>query len=393
MRILPCKLEPYAISVFTEMSAMAQQHGAINLSQGFPDFEGPDFIVDAAVAAMRAGLNQYAPSHGIPELRKAVAAKMERLYGLSPDPQEEVTVFSGATEAIFSTIQGLCQAGDEVLAFEPFYDSCAPAAVMAGAEFKAVSLGSGFALDMEALERSVTDRTRLLLLNTPMNPTGKVFHEAELSAIAQFCISRGIIVITDEVYEHLVFNGARHVPMATLPGMWEQTVTISSTAKTFSMTGWKIGYAVAPPALGRAIRMAHHYVTFCTPAALQHAMALAIDVSDDYYPVLRAQYQARRDLLRSILEAAGLDVVTPEGCYFMLADFRPLGFDDDREFCRFLTTEIGVAAIPASAFFQTPGAGSHLARFAFCKDLETLKKAGERLSRLNRIGPPKTELD
>ncbi len=387
MPTVPTKLEAYAVSIFTEMSALALEHGAINLSQGYPDFQGPAFIVEAAVEALRSGLNQYAPSHGIPALRQAVASKVGRFYGLRPDPEDEVTVFSGATEAIFSTVQGLCQPGDQVLAFEPYYDSYAASAIMAGASFQAVPLTRDFSLDMEALERRSTRRTRLLILNTPMNPTGKVFSEAELSALARFCVERDITVVSDEVYEHLVYGDSVHVPIAMLPGMWERTVTISSTAKTFSLTGWKIGYAVAHRDLSIAIRMAHQYVTFCTPPALQQAMALAIERSDDYYPVLRAEYQERRDLLMTLLHAAGLRVIPPDGTYFMMADFRELGFHDDREFCRFITTELGVAAIPPSAFYQSPGAGRHLARFAFCKDLSTLEKAGERLSRLRSRAP------
>jgi len=380
-------LEPFGVSVFTEFSALALEHDAINLSQGFPSFDGPAYLMDAAHAAMRAGHNQYAPSHGIPQLRHAVAEKVQRLYGLAPDADAEVTVFSGATEAIFSSIMALVEPGDEVVLIEPYYDSYAPSVAMAGGTVRYAPLTvPGFRLTAEALDAAVSARTKLIVVNSPMNPTGRVFDREELDLVAAAARRADAYVLCDEVYEHILYGGRRHVPLATLDGMWDRTVTISSTAKTFSMTGWKIGYAVAPAPLSRAIRMSHQFVTFATATPLQHAMAKAIACSDDYYEELRAGYDQRRQVMLAALDAAGFHVIPPEGTYYVMADITPLGFDDDVAFCHYLPREIGVAAIPVSAFFHRRRLGRTVVRFAFCKEIELLERAGERLARLGRTG-------
>ena len=380
-------LIPFGVSVFTEFTDLANRYGALNLSQGFPDFDGPASIIEGAVAAMRAGHNQYAPSPGLPALREAVAGKMGRLYGMNPDPESEVTVFCGATEALFSTLMALIEPGDEAVLVEPAYDSYAPCVVMAGGTVRWVPLDhDDLSLDLDALERAMGPRTKLLVLNTPMNPTGKVFTEDEVRRIGALVKRHDALLVCDEVYEHLTYDGRTHRPAATMGDLWERTVTISSTAKTFSMTGWKVGYAVAPPPLSRAIRMSHQFVTFCTPMPFQHAMARAIDEGDGYYPELLAGYVRRRDLMLDALRSAGFGVVEPEGTYYVMADITPLGEDDDLRFCRALPERIGVAAIPVSAFYRERRMGRHLVRFAFCKRTEVLEQAAQRLRTLRRAG-------
>ncbi len=397
---LTTRLQGFGTTVFTEMTHLAEQHGALNLGQGFPNFDGPDFIKAAAIAAIGHGTpheasagvppsrNQYCRMTGIPELNRAIAHHQQRFYDLTYDPDTEVTVMNGATEAIFATVQALCDVGDEVVMFEPFYDSYPAVVAMAGAQARLITLQSpDFAWDPATLERAISARTRLLLLNTPHNPTGKVFSRTELETIAALCRRHDLLVLSDEVYEHLVFAG-EHLPMATLPGMWERTITISSTGKTFSFTGWKIGYACAPAAISAAIRTAHQFITFCNSAPLQPAMALALTADDDFFRDLHAAYRARRDLLCQGLAAAGLGVLPPAGTYFALADIRPMGYDDDVEFCRMLPAAVGVAAIPPTAFYVNKDAGKHLVRFAFCKTLELLAEANRRLQRLPRGKAP-----
>jgi N-succinyldiaminopimelate aminotransferase len=370
--------------VFAEYTALAAKHRAVNLGQGFPDFDGPEFVKDAAVAAIRAGRNQYAPMPGAPELRRAVARHQERFYGLAYDGEDEVTVFAGATEAIFAALQALLEAGDEVVLFEPFYDSYPAAIAMAGAFPRVVTLEApGFALDAAALEAALTPRTRAIVVNTPQNPAGKVFSRGELEQIAALCRRHDLVAITDEVYEHLVYEGS-HVPLAALPGMKERTVLVSSTGKTFGLTGWKIGYTCASAPLTVALRSAHQFVTFAVNTPGQHAMAAALAAGDEYFAGLLAAYRARRDRLCEGLADAGFEVLVPAGTYFVLADVRPLGFEDGAAFCRMLPETQGVAAIPASAFYARPGEGRPLVRFAFCKKDETLDEGIRRLRRLKR---------
>ncbi len=372
----------FGTSIFSEMSALARQHGAVNLSQGFPDFASPEWIRAAAKRALDADLNQYAVSFGAPRLRQALAAKTAAQYGLTYDPDREITVTSGATEAIFATMQALVNPGDEVIVFEPCYDSYVPSIQMAGGVARAVRLDApDWTFDPAALAAAVTPQTRLILVNTPHNPTGKVFDAAELELIADLCRRHGLIAVTDEVYEHLVFAPHRHVPLATLPGMWERTVTISSTAKTFSLTGWKVGYACAPAALTAAIRSVHQFVVFCSATPLQEALADAIQEAPthDYYAGFLRDYEGRRDFLYGVLERAGLRPATPQGAYFLMCDVAHCGFPDDVAFARYLTTEVGVAAIPPSVFYLTPPPGQW-ARFCFAKNPQTLQAAADRLA-------------
>jgi N-succinyldiaminopimelate aminotransferase len=380
------RIRRFGTSVFTEMSRLAQQHKAVNLGQGFPDFPGPPFVMDAAKGAIDAGLNQYAPSHGTPRLRAAIAAGWERDYGRVVDPDAEVTVTSGATEAIFDAIQALLGPGDELIVFEPFYDSYLPSAVLAGATLTPVTLRPpDWRFDPDELRAAVTPRTRAILLNTPHNPTGKVFTRDELAQIAALCQDRDLVAITDEVYDKIVFDAAVHVPLATLPDMWERTLTINSTGKTFSLTGWKIGFAVGPPPLNAALRAVHQFVTFASATPFQDAVAGGMEqsASNGYYRQLRAEYAERRDHLRQALEGGGLRTLQIGGSYFLMADIAPFGFADDVAFCRALTTEIGVAAVPPSAFYLDPARAPLLARFCFAKRADTLERAAERLARLD----------
>lgn len=372
------RLAAFGTSVFAEMTALAVRHRAVNLGQGFPDFDGPEFVKDAAVAAMRAGHNQYAPMPGLPALQRAVAEHQRRFYGLDFDPATEVTVHAGATEALCATLQALLDGGDEVVLFEPFYDAYRPGVSLAGARERVVRLRPpGFALDPAELEAAVGARTRAVLLNSPGNPAGKVFSRRELEEVAAVCRRHDLLAVTDEVYEHIAY-GEEHVPLAVLPGMRERTVTISSAGKTFSFTGWKIGWSCAPPPLAAAVRAAHQFVTFAVATPFQHAAAAALAAPDSYYESLREDYQARRDRLCDGLRDVGFAVEPPQGTYFALADVRPLGFEDDAAFCRELPGRVGVAAIPLSAFV-TEGGPRHLVRFAFCKDDATLDEAIRRL--------------
>ncbi len=380
------RLEGFGTTIFTEMTRLAAKHGAVNLAQGFPDFDGPEFVKEAAVAAIRRGHGQYARMSGIPEIHAALAAKYRRDYELDYAADTEFTVTSGATEAIFAAIQGTCEPGEEVVLFEPYYDSYRASVAMASAVPRFVTLRApGWSFDPEELARAFTPRTRAILLNTPHNPTGKVFSREDLELVARLCRERDVLCITDEVYEHILYDG-KHVPMAKLPGMRERTITISSFGKTFSLTGWKIGWAAAPPALTAAVRAAHQFITFATATPLQHAAAAALAIGPDYYRDLAASYRRRRDYLVAELSRLGFRVDPPAGTYYVCADFRPLGFDDDVAFCRYLIEEVGVAAIPPSAFYENTRYGKTYARFAFCKREETLREAVRRLIALRAAG-------
>jgi len=377
------RMREFGVSVFTEMTQLALEHDAINLSQGYPGYDGPDFVIDAADRALNSEKNQYAPSIGVRSLRTALANVYERQYGLQYGPDDEITVFSGATEAVFSSLQALVEPGQEVVLLEPYYDLYPPAIALAGGERTCLPVKfPEYEVPFEKLRDTVSDDTRALILNTPMNPTGKMFTRSELKELAEICQEHDILVITDEVYERITFDDHEHVPMASIPGMRERTITVSSAAKTFSVTGWKIGWACAPPALSDAIRSTHQFVTFSSATPLQHGIADALEEADDYYEELRHSYEERRDVLCDILESVGFRVVRPKGTYFVLADFTPFGFEDDVEFCKYITRELQVAAIPPSFFYDHKEEGKHLARFAFCKDVETLKKAGDRLAEL-----------
>jgi N-succinyldiaminopimelate aminotransferase len=377
-------VHPIGVSIFSEMSRLAVEHNAVNLSQGFPDFPAPEWLKEAAQDAIARNINQYAISHGSARIRKAIAAKTERWYGLNYDENLEVTVTTGATEAVSDAIAALVNPGDEVIVFEPYYDSYVPSIeVVGGVPRFATLYAPDWRFDHEQLTSLFNDKTRAILVNTPHNPTGKVFSEDELALIAELCRRYDVLAITDEVYEHLVYDENRHVPLATLPGMRERTVMISSAGKTFSVTGWKVGYALAPPDLSEAIRRIHQFVTFCNAAPLQEAIALALETADErgYYDTLRAEYMGRLEKLMAALAKAGLQPIRPQGTFFIMSLIEGLGFSDDVEFARYMTTEVGVACIPPSSFYHDPADGKMLARWCFAKRDDTLDTAGERLMR------------
>jgi aspartate/methionine/tyrosine aminotransferase len=387
------RVRSFGTSVFSEMSRLANQHGAVNLGQGFPDFPGPSFLKEAAKAAVDADLNQYAVSHGAPRLRAAIARTWNERYGMDIDPEREVTVTSGATEAIFDAVQALVAPGDEIVVFEPFYDSYLPSAIMANASLRVVTLRSpDWSFDPREVAAAFGPRTRLLLLNTPHNPTGKVFNRDELATLAELCQQWDVVAVTDEVYERIVFDNAEHLPLATLPGMWDRTLTINSTGKTFSMTGWKVGYAIGPARLNAPLRAVHQFVTFASATPFQEAMATALERAPEleYYSDLSRDYHRRRDALRSVLDAAGLPTLAVSGAYFLMSDVSHLGFETDVAFCRWLTTEIGVAAVPPSAFYLDPARAPLLARFCFAKRADTIQLAAERLAKLPELTPSGT---
>ena len=372
----------FGTSVFAEMTQLATAHHAINLAQGFPDFEGPGEIVAAAADALRAGHNQYARSMGMPDLVHAISAHQQNCYGLAYDPMREIMVTCGATEAIAASLCGLLNPSDEVILFEPFYDSYPAMSVLAGATPRYLTLRfPDFALEPTRLAALIGPKTRGIVLNNPHNPSGKVFSKEELLTIAKLAIEHDLWVISDEVYEHLTYDGESHIPIASLPGMRERTLTLSSTGKTYSFTGWKVGWACGPEPLVQAAQAAHQFMTFSGAAPLQVAMAHALThFQTPFFGALRTEYTARRDVLVRALREAGFEVAEPKGTYFILAGFADIFDGDDRELARRLVTEAGVAAIPPSAFYTAePQEGARLLRFAFCKKLETLERAAERL--------------
>ncbi|NOX30338.1 MAG: pyridoxal phosphate-dependent aminotransferase [Actinobacteria bacterium] len=377
------RLQGFGTTIFAEMSALAARTQAVNLGQGFPDTDGPAEIIDVAVAAMRAGHNQYPPGPGLPELRQAVGRHQKRFYDLDYQPESEILVTVGATEAIAATMISLLEPGDEVITFEPWYDSYGASIAMAGGIKKVVTLSPPeYSFDPAELESSVTANTKLILLNTPHNPSGKVFSASEMNAIADIAKRHDLIVVTDEVYEHLVFEG-EHIPMASLPGMWDRTVTISSGGKTFSFTGWKIGWVCAPAALVGAIRTAKQFLTFVHSGPFQLAIAAALDLDDSYYAEFVDDFRARRDLLCDGLAKAGFDVFAPQGTYFVNTDIRPLGATDGIDFCLTLPDRVGVVGIPTQVFYDNRERGKHLVRFTFCKTEAVLRDGIERLAKLN----------
>ncbi|MEU2602445.1 pyridoxal phosphate-dependent aminotransferase [Streptomyces hirsutus] len=382
--LLNRKLDGLGTTIFAEMSALATATGAINLGQGFPDTDGPEEIREAAVRALRDGKgNQYPPGPGIPELRTAISEHQQRFYGLSFDPDTEVLVTAGATEAIAATMLALLEPGDEVIAFEPFYDSYAACIAMAGAKRVPLTLRApSFRPDLDELRAKITPRTRLLLLNTPHNPTGMVLTAEEQSAIAALAVEHDLLVVTDEVYEHLTFDGAAHVPIATFPGMRKRTVSISSAGKTFSFTGWKVGWVTADGPLIAAVRTAKQYLTYVSAGPFQYAIAEALRLPDAYFDTFRTDLRRKRDLLGDGLRSAGFEVYQPQGTYFITTDIAPLGEKDAYAFCRALPERCGVVAVPNSVFYDDPDAGRSQVRFAFCKRDDVLHEAASRLQNL-----------
>lgn len=378
------KASSFTESVIREMTREAVTHGAINLAQGFPDFPAPDFLKLGAIRAIERDVNQYAITWGAKSLRDAIAAKMKAHYGLNLDAEREITVCCGATESMIASLMAVVDPGDEVIVFEPFYENYGPDAVLCGAVPRFVTLRPpDFSFDEKELSRAFNKKTKALILNTPNNPTGKVFSKEELATIAKYCIRHDVLVLTDEIYEHIIYDGLKHIPIATLDGMRERTITINGISKTFSATGWRIGYAIASPEITSSIRKVHDFLTVGAPAPLQEGAAMAIAGDGEYYMKLGEFYRERRDFFLGALEKKGFICYRPYGAYYILADFGRWDFRDDVEFAKYLTREVGVAVVPGSSFYIGGNPeGRRFVRFAFCKKMETLEAAAKRLQKL-----------
>jgi len=382
---LAARTAGFTESVIREMTRRSAIHGAINLAQGFPNFAAPQAIKDAAKRAIDADINQYAITWGAKSLRDALSRTYSELYGMTVDPETMLTVTCGATEAMISTLLALVDPGDEVIVLEPFYENYGPDADIAGARPVYVPLRPPEnVFDRDEVRKAFGPRTKAIIVNTPNNPTGRVFTRDELTFIASLCIEHDVVAVTDEIYEHIRYEG-EHIPMATLPGMAERTVTISGASKTFSVTGWRVGWIVAPPELTAGIRKVHDFVTVGAPAPLQEAVAAGLALGRPYYDTLSAEYRKRRDLLVPALEAAGFAPRKPEGAYYVLCDITPFDFDDDTAFAHWLVSEVGVAGVPGSSFYSEPALGKHLIRFTFCKTHDVLAAAAERLMRTREL--------
>ncbi len=382
------KVEHFTESVIREMTRQAMLYGAVNLAQGFPDFSAPEEIKQAARAAIEKDLNQYAITWGAKSLRNAIVRQMGVWQGIPVDPEKEVTVCCGSTEAMISTLLAVCNAGDEVVVFEPFYENYGPDSILSGARPHFVKLrppenGSGeWTFDEKELRRAFDQHTKAIVLNTPNNPTGKVFTRAELEMIRDLCLEFDVLAITDEIYEHILYDGTKHISMASLDGMRERTVTINGMSKTYSVTGWRVGWAVAPEKITNAIRKVHDFLTVGAPAPLQEAGAAALSLPPEYYAKLAEGYRTRRDHLLPALESAGIRCFLPRGAYYVMTDISQFGFADDVAFVNYLVKEIGVAAVPGSSFYRDAQDGAQQVRFAFCKKLETLDAATAKLAKL-----------
>src|SRR5919109_2087981 len=388
------KATQFTESVIREMTRLNELHGGVNLSQGFPDFPAPAAIKEAACAAINADVNQYAVTWGARPLREAVAREFTRRYALPIVADEQVTVCCGSTEAMMATMLAIIDPGDEVIVFEPFYENYGPDAILSGATPRYVTLQppnlnddpeGTWRFESDELEAVFNERTKAIIINTPNNPTGKVFVRAELEQIARLCQKWNALAITDEIYEHIIYDGAEHIPIATIPGMRERTITINGMSKTYSVTGWRVGYAIAAPPLTSAIRKVHDFLTVGAPAPLQEAGATALVLPPSYYENLARDYAQRRDLLLGLLGQAGFKCYKPQGAYYIMTDISGFGFTNDTEFAHYLTKEIGVTAVPGSSFYHRPEYGFKHIRFAFCKVLETLRQAGERLQKLRTV--------
>ena len=382
------KSSRFTESVIREMTRLAAMHGAVNLSQGFPDFPAPAAVKLAAQQAIAHDINQYAVTWGARDLRQAIAADFSTRHGVPTDPDTQVTVCCGSTETMIATLMATVDPGDEVIVFEPFYENYGPDAILSGATPRYVTLrppvapGASWTFDVDELAAAFSNRTRAIIINTPNNPTGKVFTADELGAIARLCQHWDVLAITDEIYDRILFDGRPHVAMASIDGMADRTVTINSVSKTFSVTGWRVGWAVAPPDVAGAIRKVHDFLTVGAAAPLQAAAAAALTTSDGYYDELAQSYETKREQLLRILEGTGFVCHAPEGAYYIMTDVRGFGFADDVAFVRHLVTTIGVAAVPGSSFFRHGTGGKQLVRFCFCKKTETLDEAGRRLQKL-----------
>jgi len=380
---LNARLQGFGATIFAEMSALAARTDAVNLGQGFPDKDGPNEVIEAATAAIRNGLgNQYPPGIGVPELRQAISDHQQRFYRLPYDPDSEILVTAGASEALAAAVLALCETGDEVVTFEPWYDIYGANIAMAGAVKKVVTLRPPhYNFEESEFLATLSPKTRLILLNSPHNPTGKVFSREELEFIAKVAVDRDLLVVTDEVYEHLVFEG-EHIPIASLPGMRERTVTISSGGKTFAFTGWKIGWVCATPELTSAVRIAKQFLTYVSGGPFQYAIAVGLGLGDEYYTDLLTDMREKRDFLSAGLESAGLEIFRPQGTYFVTADARSVGYEDGLELCWQLPEKVGVVAVPNVVFYDNEAEGRHLIRFTFCKSLDVLDEAVTRLQGL-----------
>jgi len=377
------KAARFTESVIREMTRLANLHGAVNLSQGFPDFPAPEEVKEAARRAISGDINQYAITWGARSLREAIAAKFTRLYGVPVDPEREVTVTCGSTEAMIATLLAVLDPGDEVVVLEPFYENYGPDAVLSGAVPRFVKMRPpDWEFDRDELRRAFSAKTRAIIVNTPNNPTGKVFTREELEFIAGLCREHDALAITDEIYEHILYDGAVHIPMAALPGMAERTVTINGMSKTYGVTGWRVGWALAPAVLTAAIRKVHDFLTVGAASPLQEAGAIALALPDEYYRALASAYTRRRDRLVPMLQRAGFRTHAPRGAYYVMTEIDGLGWDDDVAFARHLVEDVGVAVVPGSSFYRDPADGRRQVRFAFCKKDATLDEAERRLSRL-----------
>jgi len=378
------KASSFTESVIRDMTRLATRYGAINLGQGFPDFAAPEEVKEAAIRAIAQDHNQYPVTWGVPAFREAIAAAYARDYGMTVDPETEICVTCGSTEAMIASMLGVLDAGDEVVVFEPFYENYRPDSILTGAVPKLVSLRPpDWTFDDDELRFAFGPRTRAIVINSPNNPTGKVFSLAELATIAELCVEHDAIAITDEIYEHITYDGASHVPIATLPGMADRTITISALSKTYSVTGWRVGWAIAAPALMAGIRPVHDFLTVAAAAPLQVAGITALGLPASYFEQIRADYAERRGVMLRVLAESGFEVASPPGgAYYVMADCSHLGLGDDVATARYLVEHVGVATVPGSSFVDDPAGGAHLLRFAFCKRLETLESAGERLRAL-----------
>jgi len=377
------KAAQFTESVIREMTRLAIENSAINLSQGFPDFAAPEVLKNAASDAIFADVNQYAITWGAKNFRDAVVDKTKNYLGIDVDPEREITVSCGSTEAMIDVLLAVINPGDEVIVFEPFYENYGPDAIISGATPRYVQLRRpDWSFDEKELAAAFNDKTKAIIINTPNNPTGKVFSREELQIIADLCRKWDVLAITDEIYEHIIYDGAKHISPITLDGMRERTIVVNGMSKTFSVTGWRVGYIIAPPGITGAIRKMHDFVTVGAPAPLQEAGAIALRLPDSYYAELAAQYQKRRDRVMKMLADAGLHPMLPKGAYYIMCDIGTWGYPNDVEFARFMVKDIGVATVPGSSFFSDPAAGKDMIRFTFCKKEETLRAAEERLKKL-----------
>jgi aspartate/methionine/tyrosine aminotransferase len=382
-RFRSTKTAGFKESVIRDMSRLALQHGAVNLAQGFPDFPAPDLVKNAAIRAIEHDINQYANTWGAKSLRNAIAEKYRKTYALEYDPEREITVCCGATEGMIASLMGVTNPGDEIVFFEPFYENYRPDALLCGAISKLVTLRPPqWTFDRDELRNAFSSRTKAIILNTPNNPTGRVFHRDELAYIASLAEEFDTLVLTDEIYEHILYDGAQHIPMTTLPGMHDRTIIINSMSKTYSVTGWRIGWVMAPADLSEGVRKVHDFLTVGAAAPLQQAGAGALAMPGAYYDGLATTYTSKRDIIVGQLEQAGFLCYKPEGAYYVMCDISRFGFPDDVAFTKHLIEDIGVACVPGSSFFSEPASGKHIVRFCFCKKEETLLEAGARLRKL-----------